>query len=120
MAHTKPTPENLKDRYPAFAAVDDLAVQIWLTDAERGVDESWLEADYAPAIMALAAHHMSLIGLGTGSIPSGVTKFKSAGFEATISDGIAGDKRFGSTVYGREYQLVLDRNKAGPRLVTST
>lgn len=126
MAYTAPTPADLKARYPAFAAVDDETIQYWLTDAERFVDESWLEADYAPALMAVAAHHMADAGLGaqsgSASLPAGVTRFRSGQMDVTVSDSAASASAkggFGSTRYGREYQAMLRRNFGGPRAIVA-
>ena len=126
MAYTAPSPDDLQARYPAFADVADETVQVWLTDAERFVDESWAETDYAPAIMAHAAHQMTLLGLGaqtaTGAIPGGVTRFKSGAMDVTISEASASLSARGgysSTVYGREFLILLRRNHAGPRVVAT-
>jgi len=126
MAYTAPTPDQLQARYPAFATVADATIQVWLTDAERFVDESWAEADYAPAIMALAAHNMALLGLevttGAGSLPAGVTRFKSGTMDVTLSEAAASAASKGgyaSTVYGREFQLLLRRNFSGPSVVAA-
>jgi len=116
MAYTKPTPADLRLRYPAFAAASDEVVQYWLTDAERLVTESWDEADYAPGLIALAAHNMARQGLGAGAtIPAGVTRFKSGSFEASISETQARGG-FGSTIYGQDYELLRKRNVGGPFL----
>lgn len=120
----KPLPAHLIARYPAFAAVDPATIRYWLTDAERSVDTSWNEGDYAAALMALAAHNMALAGLGAGSaalsaLPAGVTRIKSGSFEAAITDAAANARATGSfdaTRYGQEYQMLLRRNKAGPRV----
>lgn len=119
MAYTKPTPSNLKTRYPAFAAVADDTVQYWLTDAERFVGETWREADYAPALMACAAHHMAQSGVvgGAGALPQGVTNFKSGTFSAQISEAQAAKTGFETTRYGLELRALMRRNFAGPRLV---
>jgi hypothetical protein len=123
MAYSPPSLAELKTRYPAFAATADATIQYWLTDAERFVDTSWAEGDYAPAIMALAAHNMALAGLGStngaGAIPAGVTRFKSASIDVTISEAAAGAQAKGgyaATVYGREFQQLQRRNFGGPRL----
>lgn len=127
MPYTKPTPAELKIRYPAFAAVDDATVQYWLTDAERFADESWpIETDYAPALIAAAAHHMmrgKVAGIAGGAVEAvastGVTSFKSGTFSASFSESAATQAAEGgwqSTEYGREYYLLLIRNKSGPRI----
>ena len=122
MAYTAPTPAALKARYPAFAAVLDATVQYWLTDAERYVDQSWRENDYAPALMSRAAHSMAIGGIltsGSAQLPAGITNFKSGTFSATISDAAVqaqtkGD--YGATPYGVEFRALQRRNFAGPRL----
>lgn len=117
-----PTPANLQLRYPAFAAVADEVIQYWLTDAERFVDTTWAEADYGPALMALAAHNMALGGIGSAAsqLPAGVTRFKSGAMDVTIAESVASQSSasgYASTRYGREYAALLRRNFAGPRLV---
>lgn len=125
MAYAKPTPANLKTRYPAFASVDDPTVQYWLTDAERFVDETWFEKDYAPGLMAVAAHNMALGGIGSGSgvgglAVKGVTSFRSGSFSANIDASVAqaaSKGGWGATSYGGEFEALRRRNFAGPRLV---
>ena len=118
-----PTPANLKARYPAFASVADETVQYWLTDAERFVDTSWLEVDYAPALMAVAAHNMAMAGVLPGEATlalTGVSSFKSGTFSANISDAAqqsAAKGGWGATKYGLEFKAILHRNFSGPRLV---
>lgn len=126
MAYTAPTPATLKLRYPAFAAVDDAVTQYWLTDAERFVDQTWPEGDYAPALMALAAHHMTLAGLGaaTGAsaIPAGVTRFRSGAMDVTIADAVAAKQATGgyqATRYGQEFVQMQRRNFGGPRVAAA-
>jgi hypothetical protein len=124
MAYTVPTADELQTRYSAFADVADATVDYWIEDAQRFVDETWTEADYAPALMALAAHNMTLGGIGTDSaslsgLPAGVTRFKSGSFEASFTDDAANARMsgsFGATRYGQEYLLLLRRNKGGPRV----
>lgn len=123
MAYTKPTPADLKRRYPAFANVSDDDAQFWLTDAERFVDESWMESDYAPALEAVAAHNMLRVNVAgltvskiAGLAAKGITQFKSGSFSAQLSDQavariVAGG--WASTPYGDDYLALLRRNKTG-------
>ena len=63
MAYTAPDASDLKARYPAFAAVDDATVDVWLADAAQ--DCVAFPEDYrARAEMAYAAHRLSEIGYG--------------------------------------------------------
>lgn len=102
-------------RYPAFAAVADASVQIWLDDGE-GETLPWPEAVRERATMLYAAHRLSAQGLGTGAIAAGVTSFKSGTFSATLSDAAASRTGFSSTVYGLEYLALMRRHFGGPRL----
>ena len=127
MAYVVPTAADLKLRYPAFTAVDDAVVTYWITDAQRSVDESWSETDYGPALLALAAHNLSLAGLGADSatlaaLPAGVTRVKSGSFEAAFTDAAANARATGSfdaTRYGQEYLVMLRRNRGGPRVMAT-
>lgn len=125
MPYTAPTPADLKARYAAFAGVADDTIAYWLADAQRFVDQSWIEGDYQPALIAYAAHRMteeSVAGLSSGgaSIPAGVTSFRSASVSVNFSEAAATQQAEGglkATRYGREYAELLARNKAGPRVV---
>lgn len=122
MAYTAPPPATLKLRYPAFSAVPDATVQYWLTDAQRFVDQSWSEVDYAPAIMAAAAHGMTVEGIGVAasSIPAGVTRFRSGSMDVAFSEAAATASVEGgwkATRYGLEYLALLARNRGGARVV---
>jgi hypothetical protein len=119
MAYTKPTPADLILRYPAFTGVTEPIRQYWLTDAERYVDTSWSEADYAPALMAYAAHRMTeekVAGItadaASSALASGLTSWKSGSANLSFSDkaidqaavgGLSADR------YGREYLELLYR-----------
>lgn len=125
--YAKPAAAHLVMRYPAFAAVPASTIQYWLTDAERAVDQSWTEGDYAAALMALAAHNMTLAGLGAdaaalANIPAGLNRMKSGSLELGFTDAAANARAGGeltSTRYGQEYRALLLRNRGGPR-VTGT
>lgn len=122
MPYTVPTASDLQTRYPAFAAVADATVDYWIADAQRVVATSWAEADYAPGLMALAAHNMALQGLGSagGAIPAGVTRFKSGSMEVAFSDAAASAQAsggLGATRYGIEFRTMLRRNSGGIGIV---
>lgn len=124
--YAKPSAQHLIARYPAFADVDVGTIRVWLTDAERYVDESWMEGDYAPALMALAAHRMATAGLGTGNstgdLPAGLTQMRSGSLSLSFGEGAAKDRAagaFASTVYGSEFAVLLRRNRAGPRVAAT-
>lgn len=125
--YMKPLPQHLVARYPAFADVATATIQYWLTDAERHVDDSWTEGDYAAGLMALAAHNMQLAGLGTDAasladLPAGITSLKSASLAVTFTQEAAQGRTTGalsSTRYGSEFAALRQRNHGGAR-VTAT
>lgn len=120
-----PRPQDLIARYPAFAAVPYATIAIYIRDALGGVDTSWEAVDYEPAISALAAHNMSLVGLGdegdvVGYRRQGVSSLRDGAFSVSFNDkcvGAASGGTLDATPYGRAYKVILRRNKAGPRLV---
>ena len=127
MAYVVPTAADLIARYPAFAAVPEITINVHISDAAAsGVDTSWAEGDYAPAIAALAAHTMSLVGLGAqseaeGYARTGLTRIRSGNFDASFSEArvaAASGGGFNATMYGRQYYVLLRRNRGGPRIVT--
>lgn len=129
---TPATPAQLKALFPAFAGVADTMVQAWLDRAARVVDESWAEADQQHAQMLLAAHYMTLNGLGTGaeaemaaagasgflSLRSGALSIERA-TGRNADPGLAKMGEFGQTAYGRQFFPLLKANRGGVR-VTST
>lgn len=123
MAYTAPAVSDFRTRYPAFASIADDVVQYWLTDAQRFVDQSWREVDYAPALMACAAHNLAMSGALTGVAGmalNGVTSFKSGSFSANIDASAAQAAASGgwqATRYGKEFLALMRRNFAGPRLI---
>lgn len=102
-------------RYPAFAAVADDSVEIWL-------DEGFIETAALPAevqtraVMLCAAHQLASQGLGEGTIAAGVTSFRSGSFSATLSDSHASRTGLSATAYGRDYLALMRRYFGGPRL----
>jgi hypothetical protein len=125
VGYENPTPNHLVARYPAFAVVPYQTIAIHLNDALSGVDESWEQADYAPAIIALAAHNMSLLGMGdegevAGYRRAGVSSLRDGAFSVSFNEkcvGAASGGKFEATQYGRIYATLLRRNRGGPRLV---
>jgi hypothetical protein len=125
MAYEIPTAADLKTKYPAFAAVADATIDVYLADAAAvGADSTWAEADYAPAVLAFAAHQMALLGMGdqgeaAGYAAAGVSRVRSGQFEAWLDPAVVGRVSKGgldATPYGRAYKLLLRKNKSGPRI----
>lgn len=128
MAYTDATAAGLKAAFPRFAAVEDETVEFWLERARRHVDESWTEGDYAMGQMLMAAHLMTLNGLGTGTeaemAAAGVSDFKSVrsgAFSFTRGDGASSAESgaLGSTSYGRQFAALARINVGGPRVMAT-
>jgi hypothetical protein len=124
MAFTAPTPDDLKTAFPAFNDVEDAAVTYWLTRAARVVDSGWGDDDGPHATILLAAHYLTLQGLGTGAEAeaaaagaSGFKRIKSGSLEMERADGGSGE--YDTTAYGRQFQSLLRTVRGGPR-VTGT
>lgn len=135
MPYTKPTAAEFKAKFPTFAAVGDPTIDLAITDASASVDVSWVEADYQPAILYLAAHIMTIdgvviagsdLGSAGGVVNAGLisemkvgdVQVKLSGSAGGASSGAGGDMTgLRSTGYGRRYLELLRRNQSGPILV---
>jgi hypothetical protein len=135
MPYTLPTAAQFKAKFPTFAAVADPTITLAITEASASVDRGWVEADYQPAILYLAAHIMTIdgvviagsdLGSAGGVINAGlVSEMKVGDVQVKLSgsaggsSGSAGGDMTGlrSTGYGRRYVELLRRNQSGPILV---
>lgn len=131
MAYTAPTAAQLKAKYPAFAAVADATVDLYLVDAGRAVDTTWTEGDYQTAIMLYAAHLMVLAGIGVGAeaeanangltgykrIKSGQLDLERAGKADSGAANVPDE--YASTTYGQQYYYLLVKNRRGPRVAVA-
>lgn len=127
MAYDPPTPDDLRAYYPAFAAVSDATIALYIDQVNgTDVDESWLEADFAPAIMSAAAHRMVRNGVAiaggdlAGMAGAGLTDFQSGSMRVRFSDEAVKAQIKGgwsTTQYGQNYAEMLRRNKGGPRVI---
>lgn len=122
------TPAELKAMLPAFAAVADATIQLWLNRAARIVDDGWAAEDQQHAQILLAAHYMTLNGLGTGAeaemAAAGASSF--VGMRSGALSLQRGDQaqtahmgEYGQTQYGRQFWPLLRANRGGPRLTPS-
>ena len=128
MAYIEATPALLRAAFPAFAdetAIPDATVQYWIEQAQRSVDASWLEDDRQMGEMLLAAHEMTLNGLGSGGEAEAAAE--GLGEYRSIRSGSLSLERFdrgsgsaqgeiGSTSYGRRWLALAKRNRGGARL----
>lgn len=131
MAYVVPTIAQFKAKFPSFAAVADDVVQGALDEALTNVYESWIESDYAMAIMLYMAHVLTLSGYGTGAesqmasegllsftqVRSGTFSFSRGA--STSSGGSPGDDDdwYNLTIYGRRFLLLLKRSFPAIRVV---
>ena len=121
MPYTVPTSADLAARFPAFAGVSPATLAAAIAEARGRVDTGWLPTDYAIAIMLLAAHTLTLDGLGTGaeaaSAAAGTLGFASLRSGALSLDrqrpprGAAEPSMLTETTYGRRYLALLKVNR---------
>ncbi len=125
MAFTVPTADDLKNRFPVFAAVDDATVDIMLAEAVALVDDSWSsQADFTLGRLLYAAHLLTVEGYGTGAeaktAGGGLTAFKtikSGALTLTRGDGapaVAGGVE--TTSFGQRFKDLQALNIGGPLL----
>lgn len=136
-----PSVADLRARFPEFASVADARVTLFIEDATRSVDDSWIDTDQAPAIMSLACHYMSLEGEPSASSDAGSdpskTNFKDGRFlkRRTVGDttnewaessaataagsmsATASEAGYRATVYGARFWKLMKLNHSGMRVV---
>lgn len=121
MPYTAPTADQLQAKYPAFAAVTDETVDLFIVDANRMVDTTWTEGDYQTAIMLYACHLLTLAGYGTGG-DAQVNAQGLAGFRSIRSGQLSLDRgsadantgiptEFSGSIYGQQFWHLLRRNR---------
>lgn len=118
MPYTLPTANELQTRYPAFATTADGTIDIAIAEAARFVDESWFEDDYQPAIMALAAHNLTMEGALGGTVQNGgvITSEKLGDASTSYGNAISDSKTvsdWSQTTFGRKFLLLLRVNQGG-------
>lgn len=124
---TPVTPAVFKAAKPQFASVSDEAVQSYLDLAGLFIGETWPDALYTQATIAMTCHLMTLDGLGSDaesrqflsgyagfqSVKSGtltLTRFSSAASNA----GMSFPAWLGSTTCGRLLAQLMRLNGGGP------
>lgn len=131
MPYTLPTAAQFKAKFPTFAAVGDPTIDLAIQEASASVDQSWIEADYQPAILYLAAHILTIdgalaataeLGDAAGVVHSGlVSKMKVGDVDVTLagggSAGAGAATGLRSTGYGLRYLELLRRNQPTVALV---
>jgi hypothetical protein len=121
MPYTPPDAAAVKARFPEFADVADARITAVIEEAMRWVDESWLEADYAPAIRFLTAHMLATEGaLVSPSAPTATSgpvtsdKIGDASTSWAARAGVAGragsDADLATTAYGERFLELRSAN----------
>lgn len=108
MAYTPPTYTEFITRFPAFSGQDQTFVETLITEAQRVVDSSWLEADYALAIKYLVAHWLESDPATGGDASGGTGDIASESFGpisvsyAKLQSSLSGSSLAG-TEFGRRF-----------------
>lgn len=121
MPYVVPTASDLVARFPAFAAVPEATITGAIAEAQNRVDQTWLPQDFGIALMLLAAHTMTLDGLGTGA-ESAAAAAGALGFQSMRSGSLSLDRRssptsrpdtslLNETTYGRRFLALLRVNQ---------
>lgn len=128
-----PTASDLKERYPEFTGVANGTVTAIIAEASGMVDEDWVTTDQKPAIMAFAAHLLSMEGYpnrtnvqaplkpGVGrevlarKVGDVSTQYAQTTSAAGSSSGLL--SQLGLTPYGRRFAQLLKLNAPAIGLV---
>lgn len=120
--YVEPSAANLIFVFPEFATVPKERIDYYLERAARAVDTNWSEGDFGHARMLLAAHLMTMNGIGdtaeARSVASGAVQFKSirsGSLSLDRGDTAATAGAFETTRYGREFKTLRRMNRGGPR-----
>lgn len=116
MAYDVPTASELKNRFPAFEAVEDNLVDMAIGEATRKVDATWPEGDFSMGIMLYAAHILTLDGLGTTQDAKLVGFSLVRSGQLTLQRQDAGSAVYGDlsqTGFGRRFKTLVRCNFPG-------
>jgi hypothetical protein len=100
--------------FPDFAGVPNEAIDYWLEQA--AIIANW-QSDHAQ--MLLACHYMAINGLGKSAVSGGLTSFKSGSVDMKFSEAKANTIGFAQTTYGEQFNILLRRRHAGPRVISA-
>ncbi|WP_377838710.1 DUF4054 domain-containing protein [Bosea sp. UC22_33] len=131
MPYTTPTVDQFRVKFPTFSGVGNPTIQAAIDEASASVDQSWIEADYPPAILYLAAHIMAAdgvlydgLGAAGGMIAAGQVSEAKVGDAMVKLGGASGGaggggsaSGYASTPYGQRYLSLLRRNQPAIALV---
>lgn len=122
MAYTIPTYADFIARFPIFADREQTTIELLLAESAGNIDETWIEKDYAPAIMYLTAHNLALDNSADGEAveiggQSAIASESFGGMSISYANSGAGASdsvsktQWGLTAYGRRYYNLLQKNK---------
>lgn len=130
---TTPTADQLKTRYPEFTGVAGGLVDAFIAEALPMVGDDWIETDQQPAVLAFAAHLMSMEGYParaadpTAPLPASAgkelvmrrvgdvtTQYAQASSQGS-SDSLRASLKL--TIYGRRFAQLLKLNAPAIGLV---
>ena len=134
MPYTVPSALDLKARYPEFAPVDNALIGSVINEAAAQVSTRWLERDYVPAIINLAAHLLASEGEPSRTRNNGVvvadlgpiksvqvgaitTTYASRDESESQTTSSVAPNQLADTVYGKRYLMLLRANFAGVMVV---
>lgn len=120
------TADDLKRRYPVFKGEDADLIDALLDEARGSVNDTWIEADRKPALLALAAHLLFIDRYASGvveldgqnfavtgaleSLKVGDTDVKFAHKFVTGEGQSASANDYGATPYGQRYLSLFRRS----------
>jgi len=121
MAYVVPTLEIFRARFPIFADKEDAVIQMIIAEAASRIGETWIEADYQPAILYLSAHMLATDNSGAGEAvnvgdgANGVTAESFGGMSITYGKASSSssselEAEYGRTSYGRRFLGLLRAN----------
>lgn len=122
MAYVIPTVETFMARFPIFSDKDETVVGMIIAEAAGKVDNTWIESDYQPAILYLAAHMLAtdnsdeggqvqigesdtILSESFGGMSVSYGKASAGGASAS-----AMEAEYSKTSYGRRYLGLLRNN----------
>lgn len=118
MAYTPPTVDQFQERFPKFAAADTDLLELLLAEAMTQVDDSWLEQDYATAIMYLMAHLYTMESGSQSDRPGSIVSESFGPLSTSYgSNGKPSSSDYDATEYGRRFKGLRDKNFGGPSVV---
>lgn len=118
MAYTVPSADDLIERFPEFEDVDSDLLDRVIADAALQVDTTWLEADYARAILYLAAHLLSVsTAQSDGESTDDIASEHIGRISVTYRGSTAASSSLGSTTYGEQFVLLRRLNHPAIKVV---